>query len=144
MTAVLKANTRFACDLYERLRVRDGNLFFSPFSISTALAMTSAGARGETLAEMGDNGQWCGTTDNWPMANGDTLRIHRLSFMLCRNSPPELRCSLRSPRHVRDLRQPASNPRTCHAGTGQWVSIEVIAARTVLAILGRTEIQRQS
>jgi YD repeat-containing protein len=51
--------------------------------------------------------------------NGDTLRIHRPSFMLCRNSPPRLGCSRRSRRHVRDVRQPASNPRTCHVGTGQ-------------------------
>jgi serpin B len=49
---VVEGNTRFACELYDRLRVRQGNVFFSPFSISTALAMTSAGARGETLAEM--------------------------------------------------------------------------------------------
>jgi serpin B len=42
----------FALDLYAQLRGQDGNLFFSPFSISTALAMTRAGARGDTAAEM--------------------------------------------------------------------------------------------
>lgn len=43
----------FAFDLYGRLRSeQSGNLFFSPQSISTALAMTYAGARGETAAEM--------------------------------------------------------------------------------------------
>lgn len=43
----------FAADLHGRLtRDGKGSLFFSPFSIETALAMTSAGARGETLAEM--------------------------------------------------------------------------------------------
>jgi serpin B len=45
-------NTRFAADLYGRLRSQPGNLFLSPFSISAALAMTSAGAKGTTLAEM--------------------------------------------------------------------------------------------
>src|SRR5205085_7480210 len=40
------------CDLYARLRAGKGNLFLSPFSVSTALAMTSAGARGTTLDEM--------------------------------------------------------------------------------------------
>jgi serpin B len=49
---VTKGNTQFALDLYGKLRTRDGNLFFSPFSISTALAMTYGGARGETAAEM--------------------------------------------------------------------------------------------
>jgi serpin B len=50
--AVVEGNTRFALDLYGRLRAREGNLFFSPYSISAALAMTSAGARGETADEM--------------------------------------------------------------------------------------------
>src|SRR5262249_1444487 len=33
-------------------RSKPGNLFFSPYSVSTALAMTYAGARGDTAAEM--------------------------------------------------------------------------------------------
>ena len=45
-------NLAFALDLFHELRRTDGNLFFSPHSISTALAMTYAGARGETAAEM--------------------------------------------------------------------------------------------
>jgi serpin B len=48
----VKGNTAFALDLYAKLRTEDGNLFFSPYSISTALAMTRAGARGDTAAEM--------------------------------------------------------------------------------------------
>jgi len=47
-----KGNNEFAFDLYARLAERDGNLFFSPYSISSALAMTYAGARGETATEM--------------------------------------------------------------------------------------------
>ena len=45
-------NNDFALDLYAKLREQEGNLFFSPFSISTALGMTYAGARGETGAQM--------------------------------------------------------------------------------------------
>jgi serpin B len=45
-------NTVFALDLYARLKTTDGNLFFSPYSISTCLAMTYAGARGDTAAQM--------------------------------------------------------------------------------------------
>jgi len=45
-------NAAFALDLYKQLSPAKGNLFFSPYSISTALAMTYAGARGETEAEM--------------------------------------------------------------------------------------------
>jgi serpin B len=50
--AVVRGNTAFALDLYGRLRTKDGNLFCSPYSISTALAMTYAGARGRTAEQM--------------------------------------------------------------------------------------------
>ena len=51
-------NTDFAFALYGKLKygananAPKGNLFFSPYSISTALAMTYAGARGETQKQM--------------------------------------------------------------------------------------------
>lgn len=50
--AVVKGNNAFALDLYHQLRNQQGNLFVSPYSLSTALAMTYAGARGETATEM--------------------------------------------------------------------------------------------
>ena len=49
---IVRGNNEFAIDLYGRLRERQGNLFFSPFSISSAMAMTWAGARGETGKQM--------------------------------------------------------------------------------------------
>lgn len=46
-------NNAFALELYRELAAEHaGNFFFSPFSVSTALAMTSAGARGETAEQM--------------------------------------------------------------------------------------------
>jgi serpin B len=50
--AVVEGNNAFAIALYGQLRSQSGNLFFSPESISTALAMTYAGARGDTASEM--------------------------------------------------------------------------------------------
>ena len=50
--ALVKGNSEFAVDLYGKLRAEKGNLFLSPYSISAALAMTSAGARGDTLKQM--------------------------------------------------------------------------------------------
>jgi len=50
--ALVKGNGEFASDLYGRLRARDGNIFFSAYSVSNALAMTYAGARGATATEM--------------------------------------------------------------------------------------------
>lgn len=51
-TAVTEGNNVFAVALYGRLRHQSGNLFFSPESISTALAMAYAGARDSTASEM--------------------------------------------------------------------------------------------
>ena len=51
--SLVAGNTAFALDLYGRLKTGSGNLFFSPYSISTCLAMTHAGARAETEKQMG-------------------------------------------------------------------------------------------
>jgi serpin B len=50
--ASAQSPSSFACDLYSALSHTEGNLFFSPLSVSTALAMTYGGARGQTAAEM--------------------------------------------------------------------------------------------
>jgi serpin B len=50
--SVVIGNTAFALDLYGHLRTNSGNLFFSPHSISTCLAMVYAGARGNTEKQM--------------------------------------------------------------------------------------------
>jgi serpin B len=52
LTELADGNAAFALDLYRTLRGGGGNLFFSPYSISTALAMTYAGAAGETASQM--------------------------------------------------------------------------------------------
>jgi serpin B len=49
---LVKNNNQFAFDLYAKIRGEPGNLFVSPASISTALAMTYAGARGTTAEQM--------------------------------------------------------------------------------------------
>ena len=50
--AIGRSINQFAFDLYAQLAAKKGNLFYSPQSISTALTMTWAGARGETAAQM--------------------------------------------------------------------------------------------
>jgi serpin B len=46
------ASNAFAADLFGQLRSQDGNLCISPLSVSTAIAMTAAGARGNTATQM--------------------------------------------------------------------------------------------
>ena len=49
---LVTGNGTFALDLYARVQDGEGNRFFSPFSISCALAMTYAGAQEETALQM--------------------------------------------------------------------------------------------
>lgn len=50
--SIVEGNNQFAFDLYAKLGAKPGNVFASPFSISTALAMTSSGAKADTLKQM--------------------------------------------------------------------------------------------
>jgi serpin B len=52
----LDASSQFAFDLYAQLATENSgeNLFFSPYSVVNALAMTAEGARGKTALEMGE------------------------------------------------------------------------------------------
>ena len=51
---VVKGNSTFGFGLYQKIKENEGNLFFSPYSISTALAMTYAGAKVQTEKEMAE------------------------------------------------------------------------------------------
>ena len=51
---IVDGNNEFALDLFAKLQSTKGNLFFSPYSISTALAMTYAGARNQTESQMAE------------------------------------------------------------------------------------------
>lgn len=55
LAALVSGNSAFAFDLARALGAAGaGNLFFSPYSVSLALAMTYAGARGETAVQMAE------------------------------------------------------------------------------------------
>jgi serpin B len=55
LQALADGNSAFAWNLYQQL-IKDekGNLFFSPYSLSLALAMAYAGAKGDTAKQMAD------------------------------------------------------------------------------------------
>lgn len=52
LRGLVTGNNAFALDLYRRIGENSGNVFFSPHSISSALAMTYAGARTTTASQM--------------------------------------------------------------------------------------------
>ncbi len=52
LKALSDGNSAFAIELYQSLAVKPGNIVVSPYSISSALAMTYAGARGRTADDM--------------------------------------------------------------------------------------------
>ena len=54
LAELVNGNNAFAFNLYQFLAEGNGNLFYSPYSISLALAMTYAGAHGETEQQMAD------------------------------------------------------------------------------------------
>jgi serpin B len=51
---LVAGNTVFAFDLYQAARASDGNLVYSPYSISLAFAMVYGGAAGETARQMAE------------------------------------------------------------------------------------------
>lgn len=54
VSTLVTGNNTFAFDLYRILKAEQANVFYSPYSISLALAMTYAGARNETEQQMSD------------------------------------------------------------------------------------------
>ena len=52
LDALVAGNTAFAIEMYRGVQGQPGNYFMSPLSVSLALAMTYAGARGDTATQM--------------------------------------------------------------------------------------------
>jgi serpin B len=53
LSELVEGNSEFALALYQQFKEQnDGNIFYSPYSLSLALAMAYAGAEGETAEEM--------------------------------------------------------------------------------------------
>ncbi len=71
MGAVVKGNTAFALSMHRELSSTEGNLFFSPYSISTALGMTYAGARNNTEKEMKEALHFPGRREELPKSFGE-------------------------------------------------------------------------
>jgi serpin B len=62
------ASNHFAMDLYAQLRETDGNICISPYSISSALDMATAGAAGKTQQQMLSVLHWTDPANELPAA----------------------------------------------------------------------------
>ena len=86
MEAVIKANNKFTVGLHKALRndqtFAGKNLFYSPSSLSIALAMTSMGARGNTAAQMAKALHW----DAMPTEQLHTEEKHFLEALQASNT----------------------------------------------------------
>lgn len=74
-----EANTAFSQALLKKLSDEDNgaNVFFSPFSISSALAMVMLGARGNTAAQMSEVMQhWTGARTFGPVPGDSLCPLH--------------------------------------------------------------------
>ncbi len=85
---VARSNNQFTLDLYGQLRQEKGNLFFSPYSISSALAMTYAGARGETATAMANTLHFSLPQNRFHPAMGEL--VHRFNAQ-AKDRPYQLR-----------------------------------------------------
>jgi serpin B len=92
VAALVQGNNQFAFDMYHKLRASDavagehGNLIFSPYSISTAVGMVHAGARGQTARAIADVFHFGLPADRLHPAYGTLIRdlngAHRTGYEL--------------------------------------------------------------
>lgn len=69
------SNNQFAIDFYKQIASQEkGNIFFSPFSLSTAMAMTYAGARGVTQEQIAQVFHFGDNTDKYHTQLGNTIK----------------------------------------------------------------------
>jgi serpin B len=81
-------NNTFALDLYQTLRTQQGNLILSPYSISLALAMTYAGARGETESQMAQTLRFTPQEQLHPAFNALDLQLEKKPLNLDTDQEP--------------------------------------------------------
>jgi serpin B len=88
MKQLVEGNTAFAFSMYHQIQQESGNMFFSPWSISEALAMADAGAQGSTAAEMAQALHFTLPPDQLhPAFNAVALRLARYGAAQAKDMP---------------------------------------------------------
>ncbi|MBI3167663.1 MAG: serpin family protein, partial [Chloroflexi bacterium] len=88
LQTLVDGNNAFALDLYQTLRSQDENLILSPFSISLALAMTYAGAHGETETQMADVLNFSSQEQMHPAFNALDLALEENPIVVDKDQEP--------------------------------------------------------
>ena len=85
---LVDGNNAFALDMYNALRSENGNLILSPYSMSLALAMTYAGARGDTEAQMAQVLHFAPQNELHPSFNALDLELEKKPINLDKDQEP--------------------------------------------------------
>jgi serpin B len=85
---LVDGNNAFALDMYKTLRPQNGNLILSPYSISLALAMTYAGASGETESQMAQTLRFAPQAELHPSFNTLDLALGEKPLNLDKDQEP--------------------------------------------------------
>jgi len=88
IASVVDGNNAFALDIYSSLRSQNGNLILSPYSISLALAMTYAGAQGQTESQMAQALHFTGQDKLHPAFNALDLALEQAPQIVDKDQEP--------------------------------------------------------
>jgi serpin B len=88
VASLVDGNNAFALDMYNSLRSENGNLILSPYSISLALAMTYAGARGNTESQMAQTLHFPPQDQLHPAFNALDLALEKAPLNLNKDQEP--------------------------------------------------------
>ncbi|XP_019130388.2 leukocyte elastase inhibitor isoform X2 [Larimichthys crocea] len=122
-TPLSKANTSFSLALFKKLSDEDktGNIFYSPFSISSALAMVMLGTRGSTAAQMSE--VLCFTESEKPKEAETPQSSAMQSQMQTRmQMRTQIQMSSRLPQYLLKCLKPQNGQDDVHANFAQLLS----------------------
>lgn len=88
LPTLVDGNNAFALDIYNALRSENGNLILSPYSMSLALAMTYAGARGDTESQMAQAMHYQPQAQLHPAFNALDLALEKKPINLDKDQEP--------------------------------------------------------
>ncbi|XP_031163591.1 leukocyte elastase inhibitor-like isoform X1 [Sander lucioperca] len=136
-----KANTTFSLALFKKLSDdnKTGNIFYSPFSISSALAMVMLGARGNTATQMSE--VLCFTETEKPKQTGAEQMQTHSTVQSAMQSQMQTRMQMRTqiqqtsrlPQYLLKCLKPQNDQDDVHASFAQLLS-ELIKADAPYAL----------